>query len=437
MTTLFRIRRAALAAVLFTAACTVQQTEIPSLTGPSEFALSVLVTVTPDTLNRDGASQSSVVLSARGPDGAPLSGVPLRLDMAVGGVLQDFGTLTARNLVTGSDGRASAVYTAPPAPPPGVGVPITTLTILATTSGSNAQTAVSHSADIRLVPVGVILPPTQSAGPRFTFSPSDPEAHSPVQFDGSASCAGPVDPASNDPCPGGQGAIVDYEWTFGDGSTAQGSVVSHTFDDPQTYAVTLTVTNDRGGSGSLTQAVTVEAGEAPTADFVFSPAEPVVGQLVQFNASASRAAPGRQIVEYIWNWGDGDEDEGMLDEHDYFEAGVYTVTLTVVDDVGQQGTVAKTVTVGSGSPTAAFTVSPQPPVSIVTQLTFNGSTSTAVSGASIVSYTWVFGDGTGSGPNATPTVTKTYAAANTYTVTLTVTDSAGRTATVTQAVTIQ
>jgi PKD repeat protein len=230
---------------------------------------------------------------------------------------------------------------------------------------------------------------------------------------------------------------VDYRWTFGDGSTAHGAVVTHTFAHPQTYGVTLTVTNDRGGSGSLTQAVAVAAGEAPTADFVFSPTSPVVGQLVQFNASASRAAPGRTIVEYIWNWGDGDEDTGMLDEHDYFEAGVYTVTLTVVDDVGQQGTVAKTVTVGSGSPTAAFTVSPQPPVSTGTQLTFNGSASTAVSGASIVSYTWVFGDGTGSGPNAVPAATKTYAVANTYTVTLTVTDSAGRTATVSQAVTIQ
>jgi PKD repeat protein len=437
MTTLSRTRLAVLAAATLATACTVQKTEVPSLTGPSEFALSVAITATPDTLNRDGQSQSSVVLTTRGPDGAPVGGVPLRLDMVVGGVMQDFGTLSARNLVTGGDGRATAVYTAPPAPPPGVSVPITTLTVLATTSGSNAQAAVSHSADIRLVPVGVILPPSQSAGPRFTFSPTDPEAHSPVQFDGTASCAGPVDPSSDDPCPIGQGAIVDYRWTFGDGSTAHGPVVSHTFADPQTYGVTLTVTNDRGGSGSLTQAVTVGAGEAPTADFVFSPTAPLVGQLVQFNASASRAAPGRTIVEYIWNWGDGEVDEGMLDEHDYFEAGVYTVTLTVVDDVGQQGTVAKTVTVGSGSPTAAFTVSPQPPVSTGTQLTFNGSASTAVSGANIVSYTWVFGDGTGSGPNAVPTATKTYGVANTYTVTLTVTDSAGRTATVSQAVTIQ
>jgi PKD repeat protein len=437
MMTPSRPRFAALAAALLATACTVQQTDVPSLTGPSEFALSVLVTATPDRLNRDGASQSSIILTTRGPDGAPVGGVPLRLDMAVGGVMQDFGTLSARNLVTGSDGRAATVYTAPPAPPPGVSVPVTTLTILATTSGSNAQTAVTHSADIRLVPVGIILPPAQSAGPRFTFSPGEPEAHTPVQFNGSASCAGPVNPESDDPCPVGHGAIVEYRWSFGDGSTAQGAVVSHTFDDPQTYGVTLTVTNDRGGSGSLTQAVTVGAGEAPTADFVFSPTAPDVGQHVPFNASASRAAPGRTIVQYLWNWGDGDDDTGMLDEHDYFLAGVYTVTLTVVDDVGQQGTVAKTVTVGSGSPTAAFTVSPEPPVSTGTQVTFNASSSAAVGGSSIVSYTWSFGDGTGSGPNATPTVNKTYAVANTYTVTLTVIDDAGRTATVSQAVTIQ
>jgi PKD repeat protein len=190
-------------------------------------------------------------------------------------------------------------------------------------------------------------------------------------------------------------------------------------------------------SASTTQPVTVGAGTPPTADFVFSPTAPVIGQLVQFNGSASRAAPGRTLVEFNWNWGDGESDEGMLDEHDYQASGTYTVTLTVVDDVGQEATVAKTVTVGTGNPTAAFTVSPQPPVSTGTTLTFDASASTAVSGASIASYTWTFGDGTGDGPNAGATTTKSYGVANTYTVSLTVTDNLGRSATVSQAVRIQ
>jgi PKD repeat protein len=176
---------------------------------------------------------------------------------------------------------------------------------------------------------------------------------------------------------------------------------------------------------------------APTADFVFSPSAPVIGQLVQFNASASRAAPGRTLVQYIWNWGDGEVDEGPLDEHDYFAAGVYTVTLTVVDDVGQEGTVAKTVSVGSGNPTAAFTVSPEPPVATGVVLTFDGSTSLAAAGAEIASYRWSFGDGESSAPSPSPTVNHDYDNPGTFTVTLTVTDSLGRTGTANQAVRIE
>ncbi len=40
----------------------------------------------------------------------------MRTETRVGGTPVDFGTLSARNVVTGSDGRATLVYTAPPSP---------------------------------------------------------------------------------------------------------------------------------------------------------------------------------------------------------------------------------------------------------------------------------------------------------------------------------
>ena len=49
----------------------------------------------PDSINQDGGSQSSIKILAIGPGGNGLAGVPLRVDMAVGGVAQDFGTLSA------------------------------------------------------------------------------------------------------------------------------------------------------------------------------------------------------------------------------------------------------------------------------------------------------------------------------------------------------
>src|SRR5438093_2574647 len=96
------------------AACTVHQSALPGLTGPSDFAVSVNVVASPDSIFQDGGSQSTIRVTAKGPDGKPYSGLSLRIDMQLNDVVQDFGTLSARNVVTGGDGTASVVYTAPP-----------------------------------------------------------------------------------------------------------------------------------------------------------------------------------------------------------------------------------------------------------------------------------------------------------------------------------
>ncbi|WP_405218087.1 PKD domain-containing protein [Agrococcus sp. Ld7] len=66
--------------------------------------------------------------------------------------------------------------------------------------------------------------------------------------------------------------------------------------------------------------------------------------------------------------------------------------------------------------------------------TFDGSGSTADTGATIAAYAWSFGDGTPDGSGVAPA--HTYASAGTYAVTLTVTDSRGVSGAVTQDVTV-
>jgi PKD repeat protein len=53
------------------------------------------------------------------------------------------------------------------------------------------------------------------------------------------------------------GQILSYEWEFGDGNTGAGEIFEHTYNDVGIYAVTLTVTDDRGATASATTEVTV------------------------------------------------------------------------------------------------------------------------------------------------------------------------------------
>ena len=55
----------------------------------------------------------------------------------------------------------------------------------------------------------------------------------------------------------GDGQIVSYAWTFGGGRTGRGMRPVHTYAAPGTYNVTLTVTDNRGTPGTVTQPVTV------------------------------------------------------------------------------------------------------------------------------------------------------------------------------------
>jgi len=71
----------------------------------------------------------------------------------------------------------------------------------------------------------------------------------------------------------------------------------------------------------------------PVASFTFSPIEPVEGEIVTFNASASYDPDGT-IKSYMWDFGDGTSDSGMIVTHTYSVEGTYTATLTVTDDDG-------------------------------------------------------------------------------------------------------
>ncbi|MGH9408439.1 MAG: PKD domain-containing protein [Vicinamibacterales bacterium] len=425
---------AALAAMVLAAACTAHKTEVPALTGPSGLGTTITIAVSPDALTRDGVSQALVTVAAINANGQPASNVSITLDLRdqSGQVTGALGTLSALNVVTNSSGQATATFRAPcpvggngTSICPGIGTAGTGTTIVeigATPAGSDFGDAVARVAQIELVPQGVIGAPPSSLVPDFT-APT-PTIGGAVVFSATV-----VDSKGNNAI----NQVAQFNWNFGDGGSATCQTATHTFSALGTFPVTLAISDVQGDTAFVTHSVTVGQGQVPTATFNFSPASPNVNQAINFNASASQAAAGHTITVFAWNFGDGTLGSDALATHSYPQAGTYTVTLKVTDDLGRKSTLtSQRVSVGLGAPAAAFTFAPSSPRT-AQSVAFDASSSQAETGRSIVSYSWNFDDGaTAAGVQAT----HSYSTAGTYNVILTVTDSVGQTGSVTHAVNV-
>lgn len=318
------------------AGCSLGTPQTPSLAGPSVLSTSLVVTASPDLMARDGSAQSVITVTARDANAQPVRNLSLRMDVKIGGVLGDLGTLSSRTISTGTDGRGSVVYTAPP--PAAFGAPNeATIQVVASPINDDAANATSSAVSIRLTSPGVIQPPNGAPVPSFFASPTAPHERENVLFDGSA---------SRDP----DGRIMTYLWNFGDGDTASTAVptVTHHYDLAAAYQVTLTVTDDRGlTTTSAPMTLTVVAAANPAASFVISPTNPRINETVNFNGTASTVPTGRQIQTWQWDFGDGTSatTASPTTNHIYTVAKTYTVVLTVTDDIGRRGTLTVTLTI--------------------------------------------------------------------------------------------
>jgi PKD repeat protein len=398
------------------AACTVKHTDVPPLAGPSELALGVTLQAVPDSILQDGGSQSSIMVEVHGPNNTPVRALPLRAEIRVDGIVQDFGSLSSKTMVTGDDGRARLIYTAPP--PSTVSQQGSSVTIAVVPIGGDYRGETFRTVDIRLVPQGVIGPSNPGLVPRFTFEPKTPTAFSKVNFDASETTDGGVR------C----GAACSYSWNFGDGSNGSGLTVSHEFRAVNAFLVTLTVADARGATAVTSQSVTVGGGTPPTATYRFSPTNPAVSAEIFFTAEESTAAAGRRIVSYAWSFGDGSGASGVTAKKRYDVAGTYIVILTVTDDGEQKATAQQSVVVGGAGtgPVVDLIVSPASGIRVGTTVFFDGTASKGPS--PIVNFEFNYGDGVIEN-SAVGRQSHVYTAPGSYTMRLTVTDSQGRNAT--------
>ncbi|MEM7657062.1 MAG: PKD domain-containing protein, partial [Bacteroidota bacterium] len=119
---------------------------------------------------------------------------------------------------------------------------------------------------------------------------------------------------------------------FGDGSPMINAVnPTHVFTDAGDYTVSLLTTGE-GGCESVAQQIGVSVSEPPLADFAADPGPntdlPLPGAEVSFSDQSQRA------LNWFWDFGDGSFSNEASPFHRYEQAGDYTVSLTITDEVG-------------------------------------------------------------------------------------------------------
>lgn len=126
-----------------------------------------------------------------------------------------------------------------------------------------------------------LFPASAAAAPAPTITVSTTTGPTPLTVRFTAD-AGVVDPAP---------ATVSYTWSFGDGATGSGQAVTHRFVHAGRYAVTLTVTDALGGSGTAATQV-----EAQALAFRIAPATVVFGRRTAARGVLVPAHAGAPVV---------------------------------------------------------------------------------------------------------------------------------------------
>lgn len=206
--------------------------------------------------------------------------------------------------------------------------------------------------------------------------------------------------------------VVFRFWDFDDNrddSSAYANI-SHSFNNPGIYDVTLIVTDSIGCKYSTTKPSYIQS-HRPTAQFSTSDTLVCAGDTVSF----SNYSGGTSFTS-LWNFGDGNTSTDLTPDHQYSVTGIYDVTLFITDTFGCKDTAVIDSLVEVQKPTAAFSMSDTfgacPPLTVyMTDSSLN-----------TVSRNWTFGNGSASS-NTNPSVTYTYPGV--YTVKLVTTHAAG------------
>lgn len=191
-------------------------------------------------------------------------------------------------------------------------------------------------------------------------------------------------------------SVYQWLWDFGDGTTSLQQNPIHTYAQPGTYLICLTVTSDCGSNQVCLQA-TINCAP-PSVGF-----QAQVSQLtIAFTNTSDQGA-----TQWLWNFGDGTTSTMENPIHTFPGPGTYTVCLSATDECGTSQ-VCLPITLNCTPPSPGF----QAQVSQLT-IAFTDTSSPEVTG-----WLWDFGDGTTS---TQENPTHTFPGPGTYNICQTVT----------------
>lgn len=205
------------------------------------------------------------------------------------------------------------------------------------------------------------------------------------------------------------GSVNSWLWDFGDGNTASGLNIAHTYANPGTYLVCLNITTTTGCSATFCDSVNTLGGAACSATLAYT---------TQPNGSMAFVATGSGTglpVQYTYDFGDGNSltTSQATVSYTYVNGGAYTACVTVL--FSDSCTATACTPAGNGGPCQADFYSMPDTTGQYSLLLVNNSTGAGLS------YFWDFGDG-GTSTQAYPQ--HTFPGAGTYYICLSITDSA-------------
>ncbi|MBX7093975.1 MAG: PKD domain-containing protein [Flavobacteriales bacterium] len=176
---------------------------------------------------------------------------------------------------------------------------------------------------------------------------------------------------------------IQYQWNFGDGGSASGQSISHSYTQAGNYHVTCTVLMSTGCSFQFDLNNNIVIPPLPVPSFTSGPTSGCAPFSVQFNNTSQNA------TSYSWNFGDGGTSTQIHPNHTFLNNGNFTVVLHAYNAAGCEVNTVATNLVNAIRVVPSFTTSNNSGCGPLT-VQFTNSTQ----GLGLNQYLWYFGDGT-------------------------------------------